>query len=132
LIVLDENILYSQRELLKASGFSARQIGYDLLVKGIKDEQIIVELRRLRNPTFFTRDSGFYQKISCHRNYCLAVVNTNQYEVAAFVRRFLRHPRFNTQAKRLGKVVRIGPAGIIVWTAHRRSEIVEHWPTTKS
>lgn len=132
MIVFDENILDGQRLLLAASGVAVRQIGYDLLPKGLKDDQIIVELRALRRPTFFTRDADFFDRTLCHGAYCLAVVKTNQYEVAAFVRRFLRHPAFDTQGKRLGTVVRIGPAGVVVWTKHRRTEIVERWPSPKS
>lgn len=43
---------------------------------------------------------------------CLAV---EQGEAASFVRRVLRHPRFNTQAKRLGRVVRISHWGFRVF-----------------
>jgi len=50
LIVLDENILEDQRQLLEAWRFPARQIGFDILVKGLKDEQILVELRREACP----------------------------------------------------------------------------------
>lgn len=60
MIVLDENILDGQRLLLEAWRIAARQIGVDLGHKGLKDEEIIVLLRRQRNPTFFTRDAGFY------------------------------------------------------------------------
>jgi hypothetical protein len=121
----------AQRQLLEASGFAVRQIGHNLLPKGLKDEQIIVHLRALRRSTFITRDAGFFRKTLCHRSYCLAIMSTKQYEVAAFARRFLRHPGFNTQAKRLGKVVKIGPTGVVVWTAHGRSETTERWPPAK-
>ena len=38
--------------------------------KGLKDEEIIVLLRRQRNTTFFTRDAGFYLPGLRHRSYC--------------------------------------------------------------
>jgi hypothetical protein len=127
LIILDENILDGQRQLLEASGFAVRQIGHDFLSKGLKDEQIVTHLRAFRRSKFVTRDAGFFRKNLCHRGYCVTVVNANQYELAAFARRFLRHPNFNAQVKRSGKVVRIGPTGIVFWTAHRRSEANEPW-----
>jgi hypothetical protein len=60
LIVLDEHILDSQRLALEASRASAKQIGVDIGRKGMKDDEIIVLLRRLRNLNVFTRDAGFY------------------------------------------------------------------------
>ena len=60
MIILDENILDGQRVRLEAWRLAPRQIGVNLGRKGLKDEEIIVLLRRQRNPTFFTRDTGFY------------------------------------------------------------------------
>jgi hypothetical protein len=59
-IVLDENIVDGQRLLLEGWNVTARQVGLDVGRKGLKDEEIVVLLRRLRQPTFFTRDLGFY------------------------------------------------------------------------
>ena len=39
--LLDENILASQRELLRSWKISARQIGFDFQPKGLQDDQII-------------------------------------------------------------------------------------------
>jgi len=124
LIILDENILDGQRLLLEASRIAVRQIGVDIGQKGLKDEEIVVLLRRQRNPRFFTRDAGFYLPIHRHRSYCLVVTSVGQYEVATFVRRFLRHPDFDNQSKRMGKVVRLSHAGVAVWRP--RSQIVLH------
>ena len=38
--------------LLQAWGLGARQVGFDLGRKGLKDEEIVVLLRRQRNPHF--------------------------------------------------------------------------------
>jgi hypothetical protein len=127
LIILDENILDGQRQLIEKAGLAVRQVGYDFLSKGIKDDQIIVHLRALRRPTFITRDTDFFRKTLCHRSYCLVVVSAMQYEVAGLARRFLRHPSFDTQVKRLGRVVRIAPTGIVVWTLHSRFEMTQRW-----
>ena len=76
-----------------------RQIGHDFARKGLQDEDILVALRRLRKPTFFTRDADFYCRELGSASYCLVVVCGNQYEVASFVRRLLRHPGFDTHSK---------------------------------
>jgi hypothetical protein len=68
LIVLDENILEGQRLLLEASRLAPRKIGVDVGRKGMKDDEIVVFLRRQRNITFFTRDAGFYLVWSKYSN----------------------------------------------------------------
>jgi hypothetical protein len=124
LIILDENILDGQRLLLEASRMALRQIGVDIGHKGLKDEEIVVLLRRQRNPTFFTRDAGFFLPVHRHRSYCLVLTSVGQYEVATFVRPFLRHPDFDNQSKRMGSVARLSHAGIAVWRP--RSQMVFH------
>ena len=125
--VLDENIVEGQRRLLAAWGIPVRQVGYDLARKGLKDEEIVVTLHDLRRLTFITRDAGFYRRDLCHLNYCVVVVSANQYEVAAFVRRFLRHKSFDTQRKRMGKVVKVMPSGVTFWMLRKASEASEAW-----
>jgi len=88
LIVLEENILDGQRLLLEAWRIAVRQIGMDIGHKGLKDEEIIVLLRRRRNATFFTRDAGFYLPIHRNRSCCLVVAGVGQYEVATFIGAF--------------------------------------------
>ena len=43
------------------------------------------------------------------------------------IRRFLLHPEFNTQAKRMGTVIRISPIGIHLWQRHAEEEIFISW-----
>ena len=64
--VLDENILESQRQSLRGWRIAVRQIGHELGRKGMQDEEIIPFLLTLRQPTFFTRDLGFYSRQLCH------------------------------------------------------------------
>ncbi len=68
-----------------------RQIGYDIGNKGMTDEEIIPFLLQSRRPTFFTRDSDFYKHESCHSRYSLVCMDVGEYDVAALVRRHLRH-----------------------------------------
>lgn len=131
MIVLDENILDGQRLLLQTWRLSARQIGLDFGRKGLKDEEIVVLLRRQRNSTFFTRDAGFYQAALRHPSYCMVVASVGQNEVAAFIRRFLRHPSFDTRAKRMGRVVRISHAGLAVWRLRSQTEMHTVWNRAK-
>jgi len=127
LIVLDENILDSQRLLLQASRVAAKQVGVDCGRKGLPDEQILVSLRQGRNITFFTRDSDFYAPDLRHQRYCLVMAAVGQNEAAAFVRRFLRHPGFDTQAKRMGRVVRLSHVGLAVWCLRAERESHTAW-----
>ena len=112
MIVLDENILEGQRLQLEAYGTPASQVGVDAGRKGMKDDEVIVLLRKLKNATFFTRDFGFYRRDLCHSRYCLVVLNVAQNEAATFIRRLQRHPNFATKVKRIGSVVRVSHSGL--------------------
>ena len=127
MIVLDENILDGQRLMLDHWSIRNRQIGVDLATKGIKDDAVIVLLRTLRQPTFITRDLGFYVPTLKHPRYAIVVAAVGQYEVAAFVRRFLRHPEFNAFAKRTGRVIRISSAAITWWQTRSEREMRVTW-----
>ncbi|MBI2480041.1 MAG: hypothetical protein HYV60_15850 [Planctomycetia bacterium] len=126
--VLDENIIEDQRELLHRWRIRTRQIGQDIGEPGMKDnEHIIPLLHQLSRPTFFTRDLGFFATEFCHERYCLVCLAVNQYEVATFVRRLLRHAGCNTWAKRKGTVIRIGHTGIRKWRIGRGDEEFFTW-----
>ena len=94
---------------------------------GLKDEEIITLMLRQRSVTFFTRDMGFYRRELRHPRYCLAVTMVGQTEVATFVRRFVRHPDFNTQAKRMGAVVRFTHARLWSWRLRSHTEVETPW-----
>jgi len=125
--ILDENITEEERVSLRRWHIRVRHIGYDTERKGIKDDGIIPFLHQQRRATFFTRDSDFYKRALCHANYCLVYMAVVPNEVANFVRRFLRHREFDTQAKRMGLVIRLGPAGLTVWHLHAEKEISYIW-----
>jgi hypothetical protein len=92
--LLDENIIASQRELLRSWKISIRQLGYDFEEQGLQDDQIISLLHQHRHTTFFTRDLGFYDRNLCHQRYCLVCLAVSKDEVALFARRLLRHDGF--------------------------------------
>jgi hypothetical protein len=126
--ILDEHIPGEQRQLLKSWRISVRHVGHDIGRKGLQDDEIIPLLCRLRYPTFFTLDFGFYQWRLCHERYCLVWMDIYEDEAASFVRRLLRHPEFDTQAKRMGTVIRISGKGLGVWRLHAEKEMQFAWP----
>jgi hypothetical protein len=95
------------------------------------DEQIIPLLQGMRRPTLFTRDADFYRRRLCHGRYCLVWLGVRAGEVAEYVRRFLRHPEFDTQAKRMGAVVAVAPSGLSVWRPHAERETHAPWTTKR-
>lgn len=127
MIILDENVPENQRQLLRSWRISAQHLGHDLGRNGTQDEGIIPFLHTLRNATFFTRDSDFYNRKLCHARYCLVHLTIGQYEVANFVRLVLRHERLNTQAKRMGTVIRASHIGLTIWTLHAEKELYLGW-----
>ena len=121
--VLDENIVVSQRKLLRSWKIHFRRIGGELGRLGMDDrEEIIPLLHSLRRPTFFTRDQDFYHPWLRHPGYCLVFLEIQPQETAQYIRRFLRHPMFRTQSQRMGKVVRIHEDGIRFWELGGGSE----------
>lgn len=127
MILLDENIIDSQRILLQSWGIHLRQMGYEIGRKGMKDEEIIPFLHKNKNNTFFSRDAGFFKKSLCHASYCLVYLAVSQYEVASFIQRFLKHFEFNTQAKRLGKVVLVKHTKVFYWEIHNKTKKIIPW-----
>jgi len=117
-IVLDENLDVWQREQLESWGVHFRRIGGEVGRFGMDDyDEIIRLLHSFRRPTFFTRDQDFYRRWLSHPGYCLVYLEVRPEEAAKFIRRFLRHRNFRTQAQRMGKVIRVDHGGISVWQA---------------
>jgi hypothetical protein len=127
--VLDENIIESQRQLLRRWRIAVRHLGYDMGRQGMQDEEIMPFVHRLRQPTFFTRDLDFDAPSLCHRRYCLVYMAVKKDEVALFVRRFLRHGEFDTAAKRMGTVIWVSHVGLAVWRLHAEQETHFAWTT---
>ncbi len=125
--ILDENVLESQRQRLLRWGIPFRQIGIDLGRKGMNDEQIIPLLLTLRQPTIFTLDRDFFKRDLCHARYGIAYLDVPDNEAARLIRRVLRHPQFNTHAKRMGVVIRASNAGLYVWRLGREREAYFDW-----
>jgi hypothetical protein len=94
----------------------------------MKDTEIISLLHDLTHPTFFTRDDDFFDRNLCHASYCLVYTSVEKNEVAVFMRRLLRHPEFNTKAKRMVSLVGVSHTGLLVWRLHARKTQRFDWP----
>ncbi len=127
MLLLDENIVESQVQLLRARRLAPRQIGGEVGRQGMKDDEIIPLLHSLRQPTFFTRDLRFYERDAPHAGYCIVVLSVGQNEVASWVRRVLRHPQFDTQAKRMGKLLFVNQTSIVTKTLNVEEETTFSW-----
>jgi hypothetical protein len=125
--VLDENISRIQRQLLQDWHIPVRHIGYEMGRKGMKDDEIIPFLLTLQHPTFFTLDWDYFQRSLCHARYCLVYLDVKRDESAIFIRRLLRHQEFDTQAKRMGAVIRVSYGGLFVRRLHAQKEAYFGW-----
>ncbi len=125
--VLDEQILENQRQLLRSWRIPVRQIGFDIGRKGLKDNEIIPLLQQLKKPTFFSLDFDFFERRLCHARYAIICMNVRKQEAAVYVRRLLRHPDFDTAAKRMGKVVRLSSMGLGIWSLNAEAEVIIDW-----
>jgi hypothetical protein len=125
MILLDENIPADQCQMLREKRIHFRQIGQDLGRKGMKDEEHILPLlHKLNGPT---GDLGFFDEQKRHANYALVCLAVSQKEAASFIRRFLRHPAFNTKAKRRGTVAFVSVEAIRVWRLNAKDEESVEW-----
>lgn len=91
------------------------------------DDEIVPLLHGLDRPTLFTRDRDFYDRSLRHSTYCLVFLDIGAMEVASYVRRFLRHPAFDTHARRRGSVVRLSPLALHVWRPRGEVEETMGW-----
>jgi hypothetical protein len=126
--IVDENIVATERARLQAMRIHYRHIGSELGWSGMKDlEDIIPLLHTLRRPTFFTRDQDFYRARLRHSGYCLVWLDVAFDEAAEYIHRLLRHSEFRTQARRMGKVVRVRRSGLAWWAIGVRAERATGW-----
>jgi hypothetical protein len=126
--VLDENVTRDQADLLRQWGIRFRSISRDFHRQGIHDDNIVPFLLRLKQPTLLTRDGDFFERRLVHGRYCLAWFEVDSSQTAFFIRRFLSHPRFRTNAQRLGKVICIAPRGVEYWSKSAEQLIEVCWP----
>ena len=79
---------------------------------GISDQNIITLLHTLKNITFFTLDKDFFKPQLLHPNYCLVWLDIDHVNLAAVIKKFLKHPTFKNKTKRMGKIIRLTAVGL--------------------
>ena len=110
--ILDENFPQDQADVLRARGVHVRQIGSDIGRAGMLDHEILVLLHSLKRSTFISLDVDFSDPSWRHPSYGIVFLYVRRPGAAEYVRRVLRHPAVNTQAKRMGAYVRASYDGI--------------------
>lgn len=126
--ILDEDISRSQCQQLAAWKIHFQKIGVGIGRAGMKDrEELLPLLHRLKRPTFFTLDHGFYHPTLLHQGYALVFLDVWDDEAAEYIRRFLRYPEFRTQSQRMGKIVRVRHSDVSYWQIHLKGERALGW-----
>lgn len=126
--IIDENIVFSQRQRLTELKIHYKQIGFEIGSLGMKDlNDIIPLLHRVRDVTFFTRDQDYYHPALRHTAYCLVHLEVPHDQAAEYVRRFLGHSAFRTRKERMGKVVRVRPSKLSYWQIGSGKERTLSW-----
>lgn len=125
--LLDENVPEFQADLLRRHRVRVRQIGQGIGRLGMQDPEILTLLHSLRRATLFSLDRDFSGPRLCHPAYCLVYLYVQPQDAATYVRRVLRHPELNTQAKRMGAVVRASEPGLRIWRRNEAEQLLA-WP----
>ncbi len=82
---------------------------------------------KFKNSTFFSLDSDFFNRNLSHLKFCLIFLDLEQYESAMFIRRFLRNEEFDTQKKRMGRVIKVSHSGLAVWKVNDETPQKYYW-----
>ena len=62
-----------------------------------------------------------------HGRYCLVDLSVKKSEAAVVVHRLLSHLKFDTEAKRMGKVIRVNDSGLSYWQLRVEQEQGIDW-----
>ena len=125
--LLDENFPEDQARLLRKMGVKVRHFGHDWGESGTDDWDILPILHRQRRVTFFTQDMDFCKARLCHGAYALVALDVRVGDFANMTRRFLKHPQFNSVAKRMGVVAEVRYERILVWSRGVRARESFAW-----
>jgi len=125
MIILDENVVNSQRKTLLRKRYHVRQIGYELGRKGMSDRDILPLLRTLHRPTLLTSDDDSYVRDLCDTRYSLIVLGIEEQAFAEYSIRVLRHPSFAKWRLRMGKTLSVTRGAIRFWQhkSHRETRL---------
>lgn len=124
--VLDELFDDAVHHDLSAWGIHIDKVGVGFGQAGWLDEHLLSALHG-SGKTFHTRDQGYYKRRHCHSSYCLVYYDVPAPETAIYIRRLLRHPLFDTHAKRMGKVIKVTPRRIEFWKVRAARKERTEW-----
>ena len=134
MIILDEQLLGRDIELEIAKWYRGTvQFILDLRPNSvIKDDGIAMLLRQQNQPTFVTiNEKDFWRRVPLDNRYCVvcfALPDWRAPEIPESLRSLLRHPRFNTKAKRMGHVIRVTNEEISYYSfKKRRPRTIPMW-----
>src|SRR5258708_1539375 len=128
MLVLDENLPDGQQQLLRKARIRFRATAIEVAAPGPQDETLIPLLLGLAGPTLFSLDRDFYRTVWANPNYCLVWLDVTDDRASELIRCFLRHPFFDTQAKRMGRVVRVHTEAMLAWEFGKRVPNSLAWP----
>jgi hypothetical protein len=135
MVVLDEHLQSKGVEQAIRQWYVGSVVGItDLRPQTIiKDDAIPALLSQQNIPVFVTiNTTDFWQKILLTDKYCLVCLAITTAEIPLLpdlLRRLLRHPDFDTKAKRAGKAVRITAQGAaMVYSINQNQPTqIENW-----
>jgi hypothetical protein len=117
-IILDEHLGRNQALHPIQHWITAKRIQDLRPGEVIKDERLPTILIHLIKPTLVTIDAGLWKKRYCDRRYCIlyfAILDIQQNQIPALLRRVLRLKDFKTKAARMGKVARVTFTHVSYW-----------------
>jgi hypothetical protein len=123
--ILDEQLLFDRVLLPIRKWASVKRIDELRPDEVIKDERIPVFLRQIKNSTFVTIDTGFWNARFCHPQYCIlffALRDNQQEQLPLKLRKLCTLKEFGTKRARMGKVAKIS-ANRIEWWERGESSI---------
>jgi hypothetical protein len=117
-VILDEHLGRNQALHPIQHWITAKRIQDIRPGEVIKDERLPTILIHLIKPTLVTIDAGLWKKRYCDRRYCIlyfAILDIQQNQIPALLRRVLRLKEFKTKAARMGKVARVTFTHVSYW-----------------
>lgn len=113
--ILDEHVIASHVDQIRRKIPSTAQIGIDWGESGWDDiEQIIPHLHHSK-ATFHTLDEDFFKRRFLHNDYCIIFYDLSGKDFVEFFQKILKHPLFDTHAKRLGKIIKVSLTHLSYW-----------------
>ena len=132
-IILDDQLVDTEVRAQLAQWTTVQRLRDLRRGEVIKDERVPMILRELRQPTFVTIDTGFWNLRLRDARYCILCFplrNDEQRQIPGLLRQLLHLPEFATKAARMGKVARVGQTHVDYWQLGDEQPQRLTWPQT--